>query len=98
MRTVKGWPKARRVLEGWRKQLADLQVALKQPRAVEITPVNFATGEPVGPKETPKKKFKAKLIFFTEDDVTLRRPSGAVLVIDTYELASLSDGKTRLVP
>lgn len=98
MRTVKGWKPARRVLDGWRKQLSDLQVALKRPRAVEITPVDFATGEPVAEKETPKKKFKAKLIFFTPDDVTLRRPSGAVLVVDSYELASLSDGKTRVVP
>ena len=98
MRTVKDWTKARRVLEGWRKKLTDLQVVLKSPRTVDITPIDFAVGEPVEKKSVPRKKFKAKLIFFTRDDATLRRPSGAVLVIDTYELESLADRKTRVVP
>jgi len=35
------------------------------------------------------------LIFFTKDDVTVRRPPGAILVIDSYEIAAISDGKTR---
>jgi len=35
------------------------------------------------------------LIYFTEDDVTIRRSSGAILVIDSYEIATISDGKTR---
>lgn len=98
MRTVNGWKKARPSLEAWRKKLADVQVSLKSPRAVDITPIDFAAGEPVDAKRGPQKKFKAKVIFFTKDDATLRRPSGAVLVLDTYELEWLSDGKTRVVP
>ena len=42
---------------------------------------------------TPAVKFRGQLIFFTKDDVTIRRPSGAILVIDNYEIAALSDGK-----
>lgn len=98
MRTVKGWVKARRVLEEWRRNLTDLQVVLRSPRAIDITPVDFVAGEPVAAKDIPRKKFKAKLIFFTRDDATVRRPSGALLVIDTYELESLADRKTRVEP
>lgn len=98
MRTIKGWAKARKTLEHWRRELTDVQVALKRPRVIEMIPVDFTTGEPVFRKGAPRKSFKGKLIFVTEDDVTLRRPSGALLVIDTYELASLSDRRTRVVP
>lgn len=97
MRVVKGWTKARPVLENWRRELAELQVALKRPRVIEMIPVDFTTGEPVIRRGAPRKSFKAKLIFFTEDDLILRRASGALLVIDTYELASLSDRRTRIV-
>ncbi len=31
-----------------------------------------------------------------KDDVTIRRPSGAILIIDNYEIAAISDSKTRL--
>lgn len=98
MRTIRGWTKAQRNLESWRKRLTTVEVLLKRPRPIDATPVDFASGEPVEPAGTPKRKFRAKLIFFTRDDVTLRRPSGALLVVDTYELDSLSDGKTRVVP
>ena len=98
MRTVHGWKKARPVLEAWRKKLASLQVALQQPRAIDIVPVDFISGEPVARQGPPKKKFRAQLIYLTGDDATMRRPSGALLVIDTYELESLSDGKTRILP
>jgi hypothetical protein len=36
-------------------------------------------------------------IYFTNADLTIRRPSGAILVIDRYEVGSISDGKTRFV-
>lgn len=98
MHTIRGWAKARKTLEHWRRELIDVQVALERPRVIEMIPVDFSTGEPVTRRGAPRKSFKAKLIFVTEDDVTLRRASGALLVIDTYELASLSDGRTRVVP
>lgn len=98
MRTIRGWNKAQQVLEGWRRSLTDLQVSLKRARAIEITPVDLVTGESLASKESPKRRFKSKLIYFTNEDLTLRRPSGALLIVDTYELASLSDGKTRVLP
>jgi len=97
MRTLTGWRKARRQLEAWRKKLTSLHVSLKRPRAVDATAVDLASGEALEPAGAPRAKFRAKLIFFTDADLTLRRPSGAILVIDTYELDFLSDGKTRVV-
>lgn len=98
MRTINGWKKAKRKLEAWRKKLTPVRVALKRPRAVDAQAVDLASGEPVEPAGALKSKFQARLIFFTGADVTLRRPSGAVLIIDTYELEWLSDGKTRVAP
>ena len=98
MRTVQGWRKAAAVLERWRRNLVTVAVRLKRPRVIDIAPVDYVSGEPLSPEGIPKQRFKGKLVFFTPDDVTLRRPSGALLVIDTYELESLSDGKTRVVP
>jgi hypothetical protein len=44
------------------------------------------------------RTFQGRLIFFTRADVTIRRPSGAILFIDNYEIAAISDGKTRFEP
>lgn len=98
MRKVKGWKKARPLLEGWRRTLTDVQVRLKRPRVVEMIPVDFTTGEPVMRKGAPRKSFTAKLIHFTDDDLTLRRASGALVVIDTYELQSITDRKLQVEP
>ena len=38
----------------------------------------------------PTNKFLGQLIFFTGSDVTIRRPSGAILVIDNYEIVALT--------
>ena len=46
----------------------------------------------------PTTAFRGQLIYFTNADLTLRRPSGAILVIDRYEVEAISDGKTRLEP
>jgi len=55
-------------------------------------------GEPVERAGTPDQRFRGQLIYFTSADVTIRRPSGAILVIDNYEIVAVSDGKTRLEP
>lgn len=97
-RTVHNWKQARAVLERWRKNLANVQVQLKQPRVIDVVPIDFVSGEPVERKGTPTQKFRGRLIYFTNDDVTIRRPSGAILVVDTYEIVAISDGKARLEP
>ena len=98
MRTIKGWRSAKLQLERWRKSLARLRVTLKRARPVDATAVDLVSGEPFAPGGRPQTRFNAQLIYFTSADITLRRPSGAVLMIDTYELESLSDGKTRVLP
>jgi len=98
MRTINGWRKAKAQLERWRKSLARLRVTLNRARPVDATAVDLASGEPISPGGQPQTRFSAQLIYFTSADLTLRRPSGAVLAIDTYELDSLTDGKTRVLP
>jgi hypothetical protein len=75
-----------------------VSVELKRPRAIDIVPIDFLRGEPAGRDGPGKQKFRGRLIYYTSADVTIRRPSGAILVIDNYEIAALYDGKTRLEP
>ncbi len=97
-RTIRSWKHARAGFERWRRNLATLQVELKQPRTIDIVPIDFVGGEPTEQAGKPMQKFQGQLIYFTDADVTFRRPSGAILVVDNYEIASLSDGKTRFEP
>lgn len=98
MRTLKGWRQTKSQLERWRRSLTRLRVTLKRARPVDATAVDLASGEPFAPGGLPRARFTAQLIYFTSADLTLRRPSGALLVIDTYELDTLTDGKTRILP
>lgn len=97
-RMIRRWKRARSALERWRRNLATLQVELKQPRVIDAVPIDFIGGEPAEREGKPTRRFRGELIYFTKDDVTIRRPSGAILVVDTYEVASLSDRKIRLKP
>ena len=97
-RIVHTWKQAQVLLERWRKNLTDVQVELKQPRVIEVTPIGFVSEEPVERKGTPTKRLRGRLIYFTNADVMIRRPSGAILVVDNYEIVAISDGKTRLEP
>ncbi len=97
-RTIQSWKQARALLERWRKNLANVQVELKQPRVIDVAPIDFVSGEPVERQGTPTRKFHGQLIYFTNADVTIRRPSGAILVVDRYEVVAISDGKTRFQP
>ncbi len=86
------------MLERWRKNLANVQVELKQPRAIDVVPIDFIGGESVEREGKPRKRFQGQLIYFTSADVTFRRPSGAILVVDNYEIVAVSDRKTRFEP
>lgn len=98
-RIVHTWKQAQVLLERWRKNLTDVQVELKQPRVIDVMPIDFMSGEPVERKGTPTKRLRGQLIYFTNADVMIRRrPSGAILVADNYEIVVISDGKTRLEP
>ena len=97
-RTVRGWREAAGLLNRWRQDLKTLTVELKQPRVIDLVPIDFVSGEPVEREGKPKKEFRGQLIYITNADLTIRRPSGAILVIDRYEVSSISDGKTRFEP
>ncbi len=79
-KTVRGWREAKTLLERWRKDLKTLTVELKQPRVIDLVPIDFASGEPVEREGKPTKEFRGQLIYFTNADLTIRRPSGAILV------------------
>lgn len=96
-RVIRNREGAQALFEGGRKKLTNLQIELKQPRVIDVTPIELLRDEvPEGQGERERtQKFRGQPIFFTKDDLTIRRPLGAILVIDSYEIASLSDGKTR---
>lgn len=95
---VRSWKQAQALLERWRKSLTNVQAELKQPRVIDAVPIDFLRGESVEGEGQPKQKFRGRVIFFTRADVTIRRPSGAILVIDNYEIIAISDSKTRFEP
>lgn len=95
---IRSWAQRRSLLERWRKNCSPVQVELKQPRAIDVVPIDFLRGEPVKRQGAVRRKFQGRLIYFTNADVTIRRPSGAILVIDNYEIACLSDARSRLEP
>ena len=83
---IQSWMGAKPLLERWRKDLKTLTVELKQPRVIYAVPIDFVIGEPVEREGTPTKTFRGQLIYFTNADLTIRRPSGAILIIDRYEV------------
>ena len=95
---VHGWKQAKPLFERWRRILANVQVELKRPRVIDVVPIDFVGGEPVQREGKATHKFGGQLIYFTSDDLTIRRPSGAILVIDNYEIVTVSDGKKRFEP
>ncbi len=97
-RIIRSWKQGRALLERWRRDCANVSVELKRPRSIDVVPIDFLRGEPAGREGPARLKFCGRLIYHTGADVTIRRPSGAILVIDIYEIAALSDGKTRLEP
>src|SRR5216684_6604920 len=94
-KTIQSWKGATPCLERWRKDLKTLTVELKQPRVIDVVPIDFVSGEPVEREGTPTNRFRGQVVYFTNADVAVRRPSGAILVIDNYEIIAMSDGKKR---
>jgi hypothetical protein len=97
-KTVHSWKRAKRLVEGWRRNLASLEVELKRPRVIDMVPIDFVGGEPVEREGKPRSRLWGQLIYYTKDDMTIRRPSGAILVVDTYEIVAISDRKIRFEP
>ncbi len=97
-KTIRSWREATGLLNPWRKDLRTLTIELKQPRVIDVAPIDFVSGEPVEREGKPTKEFRGQLIYISNTDLTMRRASGAILVIDRYEVVAISDGKTRFEP
>ncbi len=97
-RTIRSWTQGRALLERWRRTGSNVRVELKRPRVIDVVPIDFLRGEPVERQGPAKRTFAGRLIYYTTVDVTIRRPSGAILVIDNYEIAALADRKARFEP
>ncbi len=95
---IRSWAQGRALLERWRKNCSTVRVELKRPRVIDVVPIDLIRGEPIEHQGPGKRKFQGRLLYFTSADVTIRRPSGAILVIDNYEVAALSDAQARLEP
>ena len=55
-RIVHTWKQAQVVVERWRKNLTNVQVELRQPRVIDVSPIDFVSGEPIDRKGTPTKR------------------------------------------
>ena len=97
-KTISSWKQAKALLEQWRRNLANVNVELKRSRVIDVVPIDFVSGEPVEREGTPTNRFRGQVVYFTNADVAVRRPSGAILVIDNYEIIAMSDGKKRFEP
>ena len=97
-KAIHSWKGAGPLLEQWREELRTLTVELRQPRVIDTVPIDFVSGEPVEREGKPTTTFRGQLIYFTSADLTMRRSSGAILVVDRYEIIAVSDGKRRLEP
>jgi hypothetical protein len=95
-KTIRIWKQAKVLLEQWRRDLTNVSLELKRPRVIGVVPIEFVSGEPVEREGTPTNRFRGQAVYFTNADVTVRLPSGAVLVIDNYEIIAMSDGKKQL--
>jgi len=96
--TVRSWKQAKALLERWQRDLATVDLELRRPRVIDVVPIDFVSGEPVEREGTPTHRFRGQVVYFTNADVTVRRSSSAILVIDNYEIAAMSDGKKRFEP
>ena len=97
-KAIDSWKGAGPLFEQRREEPRTLTVELRQPRVIDTVPIDFVSGEPAEREGKPTAAFRGQLIYFTNADRTLRRPSGAILVIDRYEVKAISDGRTRFEP
>src|SRR5215467_14182840 len=82
--TILSWKSARPFFDHWRKELKTLTVELKEPRVIDAVPIDSVSGEPIERERRPTTTFQRRLIYFTNSNLTMRRPSKTILVIDRY--------------
>jgi hypothetical protein len=94
-KTVDGWKEARPLLEQWRRDLSEVNFELKQPRIIDPVSIDSASGESIEREGSTANRFRGQVLYITDLDLTVRRPSGAMLIIGNNEIVSVSDGKIR---
>ena len=94
-KTVGSWKQAQPLLQQWRRDLVEVDFMLKQPWAIGPVSTDSASGEPIDGNGKTENRFRGQIIYFTDTDVTVRRPSGEILVLGNYEIAAMSGGKYR---
>jgi hypothetical protein len=95
-KTVDGWKEARPLLDQWRRDLTEVDFELKQSRVIDPVSTDCASGECIEGVVRATNQFRGQIVYFTDTDVTVRRPSGAMLVLNNCEITAVSDGKIRL--
>ena len=89
------WKLERLLLDRWRRELSEVDIELKRPKVIDPLLADSASGEPVD-GEGAVKRLRGQVIYFTDDAVTVRRPCGAILVLENDEILDLSDGQDHL--
>src|ERR1700674_1706627 len=90
-KALEGWKEARPLLEQWRRELVEVDFELKQSRVFAAVLTSSAWRETI--EANTAHRIRGQVGSFTDTEVTVRRPSGAMLVLDNNEIAAGSDGK-----
>jgi hypothetical protein len=62
-----------------------VEVTLKRPRVASVAPLDFVSGELIEREGKPTDRFRGHVIYFTNADVTVRRPFYE-LILKTCEI------------
>ena len=93
--SIDRWKLGRLLLDRWRRDLTEIDIQLKRPKAIDLLLPDSASGEPVD-GEGGVKQFRGQVIYFTDEAVTVRRPCGTILVLENEGILELSDGRDRV--
>ena len=89
------WKLERLLLDRWRRELTEIDIELRHPKGVNPLLADSASGEPID-GEGAVKQLRGQVIYFTDNAVTVRRPSGSILVLENDEILDVSDGQDHV--
>ena len=94
-RSADHWKLGRLLLDRWRRDQSEVNIELKRPTAIDPMLAESASGEPVDGNGAVKQ-LCGQVIYVTDDAVTVRRPSGAILVLDNDQILNVSGGQDEI--
>src|SRR5438128_10888226 len=92
-KTIDGWKEARPLLEQWRRDLAEVDFELKQPRVIDPVSTDSASGESIEREGNTSNRFRGQVVYLTDAEVTVRGSAGGMLVIGNDEIVAVTVGK-----